>query len=221
MAGMGVEPTRTGLSGRRLCQFAYPADRERSAPGGIRTHGLHLDGVASIPGCSARADRFISSNEIFLSPTAVGPEGLEPSPAWLRARGSAARASVPPDRGMGPGGLEPPPPGLKGRCAADTPRPRRGPIRGRAFVPYHVTISSSVEVAGFEPAISCSQGRRIARLSHTSDSVGNNHESHRPVASFPPTRRSPRRGCSRRSSGFLAIDQRPIGRTTSQGRTWA
>ena len=25
----------------------------------------------------------------------VGPEGLEPSPAWLRARGSAARALVP------------------------------------------------------------------------------------------------------------------------------
>jgi hypothetical protein len=44
--------------------------------------------------------------------TGVGPEGLEPSPAWLRARGSAARALVPKRnrpyrRRVGPEGVEP------------------------------------------------------------------------------------------------------------------
>jgi hypothetical protein len=39
----------------------------------------------------------------------MGPEGLEPSPVWLRARGSAARALVP----IGPEGVEPSSPGYR------------------------------------------------------------------------------------------------------------
>src|SRR5438876_8470958 len=80
----------------------------------------------------------------------VGPEGLEPSPRWLRARYAAANTWIPfgvgpegiePSSGpykepaltvelragmsVGPEGFEPPPYRLKGGYAAITPRPRK------------------------------------------------------------------------------------------------
>ena len=58
----------------------------------------------------------------------VGPEGLEPSRRWLRARYAAANTLVP---SVGPVGVEPTPPRLKGECAAVTPRPLE---EGSAFV---------------------------------------------------------------------------------------
>src|SRR5262249_5461043 len=85
----------------------------------------------------------------------MGPEGLEPSPPWLRARHAAANTWIPKSarrelnprlaliRGrlwplsygpaLGPEGLEPPPYRLKGGYAAITPRPRMG--RTYAFQP--------------------------------------------------------------------------------------
>src|SRR5262245_47420075 len=82
----------------------------------------------------------------------VGPEGLEPSPRWLRARYAAANTWIPfgpkgvepssgPDKEpalavelraqerLGPEGVEPTPYRLKGGYAAITPRPQIG--RGR------------------------------------------------------------------------------------------
>ncbi len=130
------------------------------------------------------------------------PEGLEPSPARLRAGCAAANTWVPastteavgsggvepPSPGyrpgalplsykpsqfpplMGPEGFEPPPSGLKVRRAAFTPRPRRFGDRVAVFEPDHQEPpfgrKGPVRAAGFEPALSCSQGRRIARLSH-------------------------------------------------------
>ncbi len=55
----------------------------------------------------------------------MGPEGLEPSPRWLRARDAADNTWIP----IGPAGVEPTPYRLKGGYAAITPRPRM--IRGR------------------------------------------------------------------------------------------
>jgi hypothetical protein len=77
----------------------------------------------------------------------VGPEGLEPSPRWLRARYAADNTWIPfgPEgvepssgpykepaltvelrakRSIGPEGVEPPPYRLKGGYAAFTPRPQ-------------------------------------------------------------------------------------------------
>src|SRR5471030_2553665 len=55
----------------------------------------------------------------------VGPEGLEPSPRWLRARHAAANTWIPIEPSpIGPAGLEPTPYRLKGGYAAITPRPR-------------------------------------------------------------------------------------------------
>ncbi len=55
----------------------------------------------------------------------LGPEGLEPSPRWLRARHAAANTWIPIERTpVGPAGVEPTPYRLKGEYAAITPRPR-------------------------------------------------------------------------------------------------
>jgi hypothetical protein len=66
----------------------------------------------------------------------VGPEGLEPSLRWLRARDAATNTLVPgfskpTDRspwawGLGPEGVEPSPYRLKGGYAAITPQPQTG-----------------------------------------------------------------------------------------------
>ena len=84
----------------------------------------------------------------------VGPEGLEPSPRWLRARHAAANTWIPfgpegvePSSGpykepalavelrakseKGPEGVEPTPYRLKGGYAAITPQPQTG--EGAAF----------------------------------------------------------------------------------------
>ncbi len=61
MARVGVEPTgHQGLSLAALpvcvpCLLRFRHLHNSSAPDGIRTHDLHLDRVASTPGCSARA----------------------------------------------------------------------------------------------------------------------------------------------------------------------
>jgi hypothetical protein len=82
----------------------------------------------------------------------------ESNPSSLTYKGSALPLSEAP---LGPEGFEPPPPGLKGRCAAVTPRPRRVVGPGLAFDPPHVT--PPVGMAGFEPAVSWSQARRISQ----------------------------------------------------------
>ena len=97
----------------------------------------------------------------------VGPEGLEPSPAWVRTRDAAANTSIPcclfsvgsdgvePSsdpykesaltielrasiQSVGPEGLEPPPCRLKVCCAAVTPRPH-----GKSGVSVSTAVESS------------------------------------------------------------------------------
>ena len=84
----------------------------------------------------------------------MGPEGLEPSPRWLRARHAAANTWIPNEQTpVGPAGVEPTPYRLKGGYAAITPRPRMS--RGRiGFSGYRRAMFLSPEVGrgGIAPA---------------------------------------------------------------------
>src|SRR5438128_12533882 len=84
----------------------------------------------------------------------VGPEGLEPSPRWLRARHAAVNTWIPIEQTpIGPAGVEPTPYRLKGGYAAITPRPRMS--RGRiGFSGYRRAMFLSLEVVrgGIAPA---------------------------------------------------------------------
>ena len=151
-------------SGSRTRTFAM-ARRQAAATSWARTKcaGLsmnqeHREGLEpSSPhyGCG-----ILAAGRPVPSITSVGPDGLEPSPAWLRARYAAANTLIPcvlfapkhNRRGgnrtlglvlirdlllplsyapsVGPKGLEPLLAGLKVRCAAVTPRPRNV---GRAY----------------------------------------------------------------------------------------
>jgi hypothetical protein len=80
-----------------------------STLGGIRTHDLHLERVATTPGWSARAFGECPAGVEPACPAwkadawaarpraqqSVGPEGLELSPHWLRARDAAANTWIP------------------------------------------------------------------------------------------------------------------------------
>lgn len=108
----------------------------------------------------------------------VGPDGLEPSPTWLRARHAAASTSIPcrvvsrPGwsrtivgplkepaltvelqawRSLRPEGFEPPPCELKARCAAVTPRPRLVAVSVSATA-VRTWWSPSVAREGVEPS---------------------------------------------------------------------
>jgi hypothetical protein len=84
----GVEPALPPWQGDRL-----PLHHGHSSPKpncqGNREHRVGLEPTSPHYGCGVLATR----RPVLI--TALGPEGLEPSPAWLRARGSATRALVP------------------------------------------------------------------------------------------------------------------------------
>ena len=87
----GVEPALPPWQGDRL-----PLHHGHSFPKpncqGIGEHRVGLEPTSPHYGCGVLATR----RPVLI--TGVGPEGLEPSPAWLRARGSATRALVPSER---------------------------------------------------------------------------------------------------------------------------
>src|SRR5947199_5955420 len=94
----------------------------------------------------------------------LGPEGLEPSPRWLRARHAAANTWIPIEQTpVGPAGVEPTPYRLKGGYAANTPRPRmrRG---GLGFSGYRRAMLHSPEVVrdGIAPATDDVSGRHAS-----------------------------------------------------------
>jgi hypothetical protein len=114
----GFEPALSCSRSRRITQaFPHPeAERtaiDRSAQRESNPHFRHGKAVGS---------RYIMGTE-------VGPEGLEPSPAWLRARCSATRAMVPkvvarfPVQ-VGPEGVEPSSPGYQPSALPLSYRPR-------------------------------------------------------------------------------------------------
>lgn len=80
-------------------------------------HGVRLELTLPHYGCGILA----AERPVLLS---VGPEGLEPSPSWLRARHAATNTLIPRTE-LGPDGIEPSPGRLKVCCAAVTPRPRK------------------------------------------------------------------------------------------------
>ena len=127
---MGFEPTVSGSRNRRIARLSYVLNERTQRES--NPHVLH--------GEQARC-HYITG--------AVGPEGLEPSPRWLRARYAAANTWIPvsigpegvePSSGpykepalavelrarlsVGPEGVEPTPYRLKGGYAAVTPRPQ-------------------------------------------------------------------------------------------------
>jgi len=145
---------------RRLACPSSTRPSSRSTGGRNRTCGLLLNREAHGPAHASP----VSVGSGPECPAGVGPARPPRRGGRLPPRHGHAKF----DRSMGPGGLEPPPPGLKGRCAAVTPRPRASAIAGRAFDPIHGFLPP-VGTAGFEPAISRSQGGRITRLSHIPD----------------------------------------------------
>ena len=114
---MGVEPTHPPWQGSRLplhhgrligCRVVK--DRERRdvprAPGGNRTlvTALRVRCLAAGPPVLIRCGQPIASLSLNGCPkpkldvdksAEVGPEGLEPSPAWVRTRDAAANTSIP------------------------------------------------------------------------------------------------------------------------------
>jgi hypothetical protein len=84
----GVEPALPPWQGDRL-----PLHHGHSFPTpncqGNREHRVGLEPTSPHYGCGV----FAARRPVLI--TGVGPEGLEPSPAWLRARGSATRALAP------------------------------------------------------------------------------------------------------------------------------
>ena len=132
-----------------------PAPREPawiaiSQDGGIRTHALRLPRPADY--------------QTFRRPEQVGPEGLEPSPRWLRARYAAANTWDPFIHvSVGSEGVEPTPHGLKDRYAAITPRPQWKSQRTFPKRSQHRTHSSRNVNTPSSPGRSCTCHRRRIR----------------------------------------------------------
>ena len=134
----GIEPALSCSRSRRIPAFPHPENRPREGSSARREsnpHFRHGEAIGYRYNMGTRCRRRIVkesegtgwgsnprrriSGAVFLAAgppvlRGLGPEGLEPSPAWLRARGSAARALVPRPRvEVGPGGVEPPFPGYQ------------------------------------------------------------------------------------------------------------
>ena len=170
---VGFEPTISGSRNRRIAVF--PTSRTEHPAGIEPAHPAWQAGRLPLHhGCRLRSADFVgwveSSRPTIRSTScgcAVGPEGLEPSPRWLRARDAAANTWIPFSarrelnprlaliRGrlwplsygpVGPEGVEPPPYRLKGGYAAITPRPRGRVVR-IGFSGYRRTILCSFRLA--------------------------------------------------------------------------
>src|SRR5271157_24550 len=98
----GVEPARSPWQGERLPLHHGHCDRRRFVKETQST------GWGSNP--RHRLTRAVSCLLDHQCMPRVGPEGLEPSPAWLRARCAAANTLAPTiaKPTVGPGGVEPP-----------------------------------------------------------------------------------------------------------------
>ena len=98
----GVEPARSPWQGERLPLHHGHCDRRRIVKETQST------GWGSNP--RHRLTRAVSCLLDHQCMPRVGPEGLEPSPAWLRARCAAANTLAPTiaKPTVGPGGVEPP-----------------------------------------------------------------------------------------------------------------
>ena len=149
-----------------------------SREGGLRTHDLRFPKPADWPAFLPLETEHPAGIEPALPAwragrlplhhgCTVGPEGLEPSPRWLRARDAAANTWIPSSIGpegvepssgpykepalavelraklsVGPEGVEPPPYRLKGGYAAITPRPRKSSrtYRFQRVAPNHGSL---------------------------------------------------------------------------------
>ena len=99
--GEGIEPSSPGSKPGIVTNSDYPAvmledrivkDRNSRAPGATRTRVTADHRFGWSPQCEILAARRPVLFTIYQS---VEPEGLEPSPAWLRARDAAANTLVP------------------------------------------------------------------------------------------------------------------------------
>ncbi len=137
--------------------------KEHRAQGETRTH------VAAL---RVRYPGRWTTRACYKSTFAVGPEGLEPSPTWLRARHAAANTLIPSFRDqmkLGPDGLEPSPCRLKVCCAAVTPRPRaRAWVRlSRVCICRITTISFAESFKGPEKSLGVELNHRFRLIRAT------------------------------------------------------
>jgi hypothetical protein len=95
----------------------------------LREHRVGVEPTFPHYGCGVlAAERPVLVVVELVVMSSVGPEGLEPSPTWLRARHAAANTLIPcAFSEVGPEGFEPTPRRLKVCCATVTPRPRVWP----------------------------------------------------------------------------------------------
>ncbi len=158
--GAGIEPANSSLTGRHMNQLMQPrfVANPVSRGGRIRTGALLVPDQAD---CQA-----------FPHPEPLKcPAGVEPAlPPWQGGRLPLHHGHIGRRRIVKDGhrvGLEPPPGGSRVRCAAVAPRFRMPVFAGRVFraVPRSPHFQA-IGMAGFEPAVSWSQARRIAGLSH-------------------------------------------------------
>jgi hypothetical protein len=84
---VGFEPTLSGFRNRRIPRLSYVLNESTQRE--LNPHILH----GKQAGCR------------YITGATVGPEGLEPSPRWLRARYAAANTWIP--LSIGPEGIEP------------------------------------------------------------------------------------------------------------------
>src|SRR3989442_1954570 len=85
---VGFEPTFSGSRNRRIPRLSYVLSKSTQRE--LNPHVLHGEQA----GC-----RYITGASVLITQsvmaTLVGPEGLEPSPRWLRARDAAANTWIP------------------------------------------------------------------------------------------------------------------------------
>ena len=112
-AAAGIEPAIVSLTGSRLTIGPHRKKSGRwdlnprfpvPKTGGLP--GFPTSSVRAPSGSRTRSSCIASREAAVTSRVQVGPEGLEPSPRWLRARYAAANTWIP-SRLIGPEGVEP------------------------------------------------------------------------------------------------------------------
>lgn len=148
----GVEPARSPWQGDRL-PLHHGHHATVSALSKIREHRVGFEPT------SPRYGRGVfPARPPVRCACVMGPEGLEPSPAWLRARCAAANTLVPSYRTdpIGPGGVEPPSLGYQPSALPLSYKPPRSNHRTPPL------SRSAMGPEGFEPPLPGLKGRCAA-----------------------------------------------------------
>ena len=97
----GFEPAWPGSRSRWIKPLSPHPEKKWLVPSG---QWLEKIGFVFLPHKCSSGFVLLATNHWPLTTAAMGPEGLEPSPRWLRARHAAANTWIPK---IGPEGVEP------------------------------------------------------------------------------------------------------------------